>query len=74
MLATGRRGCTVILGRNHRDRGSLPHHDEVAVDSQTMGSGHRLYQDPAEYGRRFLERRDAATAHVKAVYAHWREG
>ena len=57
-----------------RDRGSLPHHDEVAVDSQTMGSGHRLYQDPAEYGRRFLDRRDAATAHVKAVYAHWREG
>jgi len=57
-----------------RDRGSLPHHDEVAVDSPAMPSGHRLYPDPGEYGRRFLERRDAATAHVKAVYAHWRQG
>jgi len=54
-----------------RDRGSLPHHDEIAVDSPAMPERHRLYP-PAEYGSRFQERRDAATAHLKSVYAAWK--
>ena len=60
-------------------RGSLPHHDEIAVDGASMGSRHRLYRKTAEdredrqaYENQFRWRKNAAIAHVrKAFQDHW---
>jgi hypothetical protein len=45
-------------------RGSLPHHNEIAVDAKNKEAGHRLYKDDAEYARQYALRYDAAKRHI----------
>ncbi len=63
-------------------RGALPHRDEIAVDSDSPGRQHRLYDraaspDPADrnaYANQFRRRKNAAIAHVrKAWQDNWNE-
>jgi hypothetical protein len=53
-------------------RGSLPHHDEIAVDDQTMGKRHKLYlattagpTDRQAYANQFRWRFNTAVQHVR---------
>ena len=60
-------------------RGSLPHHNEIAVDGLPMSSKHRLYDQtgsgPADrqfYDNQFRWRKNAAIAHVRQAFGdHW---
>jgi hypothetical protein len=58
-------------------RGSLPHHNEIAVDGPAPGSDHVLYHDKSPENRmvfanQFIWRRNAAILHVrKAFYDNW---
>ena len=57
-------------------RGSLPHHDEIAVDADSPGKQHQLYDeaatpDPADrgaYANQFRWRKNAAIAHVRKAW------
>ena len=56
-------------------RGSLPHHQEIAVDERDRGGAHRLYReassgaaDPTNYRNQFRWRRNAATAHIRQAF------
>lgn len=60
-------------------RGSLPHHDEIAVDAGTPGSRHQLYNSTAAgpddrqaYANQFRWRVNTAIAHLKQAFlANW---
>lgn len=56
-------------------RGSLPHHDEIAVDGETMAKRHRLYarnsQGPTDrkaYTNQFRWRVNTAIGHVRQAF------
>ena len=61
---------------DYKPRGSLPHHDEIAVDADSPGNRHQLYSraanpDPADrgaYGNQFRWRKNAAIAHVRKAW------
>lgn len=53
-------------------RGALPHHNEIAVDEETKGAGHKLYSsassgptDRAAYANQFRWRVNTAIQHVQ---------
>lgn len=48
-------------------RGSLPHHNEIAVDNQTRAAKHMLYDDAA-YTRQYALRYDAAKRHIAQAF------
>jgi len=66
--------------RNAKDfpaRGSLPHHNEIAVDAplgedKRLPEGHELYQTPQAYQKQFDIRLDAAQRHVARAYDEWK--
>jgi hypothetical protein len=56
-------------------RGSLPHHDEIAVDADALGSRHKLYSsntsgpdDREAYANQFLWRKNTAIRHIRQAY------
>jgi hypothetical protein len=56
-------------------RGSLPHHNEIAVDDLARGSDHILYSDQRSgpndrqcYANQFNWRKNAAIQHISAAY------
>lgn len=56
-------------------RGSLPHHDEIAVDADTMKDRHKLYSssssgpdDRQAYANQFLWRKTTAIRHIRQAY------
>jgi hypothetical protein len=56
-------------------RGSLPHHDEIAVDGSVPGKRHRLYRsrsagpaDRGAYDNQFRWRRNTAVAHLRQAF------
>jgi hypothetical protein len=56
-------------------RGSLPHHDEIAVDGPSPASRHRLYsakstgpKDRGAYDNQFRWRRNTAVAHIRQAF------
>jgi hypothetical protein len=56
-------------------RGSLPHHDEIAVDAETMKDRHKLYSanssgpdDRHAYANQFLWRKNTAVQHIRQAY------
>jgi hypothetical protein len=56
-------------------RGSLPHHDEIAVDADAMGSRHKLYSsntsgpgDREAYANQFLWRKNTAIRHIRQAF------
>ena len=58
-------------------RGSLPHHNEIAVDDATQSSDHKLYSgDPSGpddrqcYANQFKWRKAAAIQHLSAAYGN----
>jgi hypothetical protein len=58
-------------------RGSLPHHDQIAVDGPEPGGDHALYQEESPdartlFSNQFIWRRNAAILHIrKAFYDNW---
>ena len=59
------------------DRGSLPHHNEMAVDAplnkdKRLPEGHKLYETAEAYQGQFEIRLDAAKRHVAQVYEKWK--
>jgi hypothetical protein len=59
------------------DRGSLPHHNEIAVDAplgkdNKLPDAHMLYQTPKGYQEQFNLRFDAAKRHVTQEYEQWK--
>ena len=59
------------------DRGSLPHHNEIAVDAplgkdNQVPDAHKLYQTPQAYQDQFNLRFDAAKRHVAQEYERWK--
>jgi hypothetical protein len=57
---------------DYKIRGSLPHHNEIAVDDQAMPSSHKLYcakatgpDDRRAFANQFRWRRNAAVAHIR---------
>lgn len=57
------------------DRGSLPHHNEIAVDEKDMGSAHKLYSnknkgrtDKMSYENQFKWRRNSAIRHIRKIF------
>ena len=72
-----------LLARNDFPRrGSLPHHDEIAVDEGTITKSHRLYNDTTAadtdrlaFENQFRWRRNTAINHIrKAFQDNWRPG
>ena len=61
-------------------RGSLPHHDEIAVDDEARSSAHHLYPDSTfdgqtrvSYANQFWWRRNAAREHIRTEFRNnWR--
>ena len=49
-------------------RGSLPHHNEIAVDGPSMEKGHKLYAAP-RYARQYKMRYEAAVKHIRQEFA-----
>jgi hypothetical protein len=68
-----------LIGPDFPKRGSLPHHEEIAVDSDKREKGHRLYTASAPdkaarnaYQNQFRWRRNTAIAHIRAAFqANW---
>lgn len=59
------------------DRGSLPHHNEIAVDAplgkdSKLPDAHKLYQTAKAYQEQFNLRFDAAKRHVTQEYENWK--
>jgi hypothetical protein len=57
------------------DRGSLPHHNEIAVDESTMSSEHKLYSnktkgrtDRMSFKNQFKWRKNSAIRHVRKIF------
>jgi hypothetical protein len=63
--------CVIPRELKHRPdfapRGSLPHHNEIAVDDKTRDASHVLYDDAA-YAGQFRLRYDAARRHIAQVF------
>lgn len=63
--------------KDFKHRGSLPHHNEIAVDGPEPGNDHVLYRDKSDdkrmvFGNQFILRRNAAILHIrKAFYDNW---
>lgn len=60
------------------DRGSFPHHNEMAVDGplredEPLPEGHKLYPTPEAYQEQFDLRFDAAKRHVTQEYESWKK-
>jgi hypothetical protein len=60
------------------NRTSIPHHDQIAVDSDTMSAAHKLYADPAKPGittgafkAQFELRKDLAIRHIRTRCKGW---
>ena len=49
-------------------RGSLPHHNEIAVDDRKRDPKHVLYTTDAAYQRQFGLRYDAAKRHIAQAF------
>ena len=56
-------------------RGSVPHHDEIAVDAQTPGKRHKLYNrdsagpgDRQAFANQFRWRVNTATQHIRTAF------
>jgi hypothetical protein len=56
-------------------RGSLPHHDEIAVDAPAKDNDHRLYSNSAagpadrqSYGNQFRWRKNSAIQHLRRAF------
>jgi len=56
-------------------RGSLPHHDEIAVDEETMKDRHKLYRsdcsgpdDRQAYANQFRWRKNTALQHIRQAF------
>ena len=56
-------------------RGSLPHHDEIAVDEETIKDQHKLYSancsgpaDRQAYANQFVWRKNTAIQHIRQAY------
>ena len=61
--------------KDFQRRGSLPHHNEMAVDGPSLDRKHRLYSptsagptDRRSYDNQFRWRKNAAIAHVKQAF------
>ena len=54
------------------DRGSLPHPNEIAVDSLDRPAGHQLFPDVPSYQAQFNLRKDTAMRHLEVVHAGWK--
>jgi hypothetical protein len=52
-------------------RTCLPHHNEIAVDTEKKPDVHKLYDDPEEFKKAYERRRKAAVAHIKKIYQEW---
>jgi Transglutaminase-like superfamily len=57
------------------DRGSLPHHNEIAVDEKDISDKHKLYKntssgrsDRMSYENQFRWRRNSAIRHVRKIF------
>lgn len=50
------------------NRGALPHHNEMAVDSEKPDANHTLYTNPTDYQNQFRWRKAAAIAHIRAAF------
>jgi hypothetical protein len=78
--ATFFEGCTslpTVLANaaDFKRRGSLPHHNEIAVDGPSLSGKHRLYSqtsagpaDRQSYDNQFRWRRNGAIAHVQQAF------
>ena len=60
---------------DYKFRGALPHHDEIAVDEQTMTDRHKLYNssssgldDRLAYANQFRWRLNTAIQHIRRAY------
>ena len=54
------------------ERGTLPHHDEIAVDAADPSASHRLFRDVATYRQRFQWRVDSAVRHIREAFSSGR--
>jgi hypothetical protein len=61
---------------DYKTRGALPHHNEIAVDDQTIPSSHKLYRatangqdDRQAFTNQFRWRKNTAVAHIQQVLA-----
>lgn len=61
----------LLRARDFRYRGGVPHHNEIAVDSEfsRKHKSHKLYGDVGTYDRQFDWRKKAATEHIRAAYS-----
>jgi hypothetical protein len=65
------------LKKDFYRRGSLPHHNEIAVDGPDKSGDHVLYQQNADdqrmiFANQFIWRRNAAILHIRKVfYDNW---
>jgi len=48
-------------------RGSLPHHNEIAVDEDTLNKKHRLYSGQ-EYSAQYRRRYDTSVRHIRQAF------
>ncbi len=60
------------------NRTAIPHHDQIAVDSDTMSAAHQLYADPAKpgetttaYSEQFTLRKELAIRHIATRCKNW---
>ena len=64
---------------DYKTRGALPHHNEIAVDDQTISAGHKLYRatangpdDRLAFGNQFRWRKNTAIQHIqKALFDNY---
>ncbi len=52
--------------------GALPHHNEIAMDSEKRPDGHTLYTDEKKYAEQYELRKKLAMAHVKEIFENWK--
>ena len=68
-----------LIGPDFDRRGALPHHEEIAVDSDKREKGHKLYRASVSdrtardaYQNQFRWRKNTAIAHIRAAFqANW---
>jgi hypothetical protein len=68
-----------LLGSGFAVKGSLPHHNEIAVDGDAVEKGHVLYQSSASgatgrmcFENQFMWRKQTAIGHIRAAFqANW---
>ena len=54
-------------------RASLPHHDEIAVDTPEKPNGHILYSNKTIFKEQFNFRANAAVKHIRKLAIEWKE-